>query len=126
MLNCTNSKSKLIQKVFKLFHKVQKEGFHPHMKKILAGYQNQGRKREEEMKKKGVRRRERGRTRGAGGRDRGRRRDSKLWARSDEQRYKTFNKIHANWINMSKRSYIKPGIEASHADLAPGRQKQKN
>lgn len=52
MLNCTNSKSKLIRKVCKLFHKVQKESFHAHMKKILAGYQNQGRKGEEEMKKK--------------------------------------------------------------------------
>lgn len=49
----SNSKSKRIQKVFRFFHKVQKEGFHPHMKKILAGYQNQGRKEEEEMKKKG-------------------------------------------------------------------------
>lgn len=51
-MNCTNSKSKLIPKGFKLFHKVQKEGFHAHMKKILAEYQNQGRKGEEEMKKK--------------------------------------------------------------------------
>lgn len=25
---------------------------------------------------------------------------------------------------MSKRSHIKPGIKASHADLSPGRQKQ--
>lgn len=41
----------MIPKVFKLFHKVQKEGFHDHMKKILAGYQNCGRKGEEEMKK---------------------------------------------------------------------------
>ena len=51
-MNFTNSKSKLIPKVFKLFRKVQKEGFHVHIKKILAGYQNQGRKGEEEMKKK--------------------------------------------------------------------------